>query len=162
MKTFEMMTSLAGCIETTFEDEGRPEVCFNGIITGDGVTAAWVDDCSNDLCGMTWVRLVNAYPSSSPGRQDQGTNNCASGIGIEIEVGVLRCTNVSVEDAEVEEGEALQATSDVLADMFALRKAISCCVGVPSSDMVLGNWTPMGPLGGLVGGSWLIYASTSD
>lgn len=159
---FDMMTSLAGCIETTFAEDGRPAVCFNGVVMGDGMSAAWAGECDNDLCGMTWVRLVNVYPANTPGAQNQQANNCASGLGAEFEVGVLRCTPIDAIDAEEEEADALATTSDVLADIVSLRKAIVCCNDIPKNESVLGTWTPMGPLGGLVGGAWLLYVIVGD
>lgn len=161
MKTFDLMTALAGCIETTFTEDQRPPLCFNGVITGDGMTAAWVDGC-DDTCGMTWVRLVNIYPADSPGQQNLRPANCSNGLGAEFEIGVLRCTPVDAADAEEEEVDALQTTSNVLADMISLRKAILCCTEFPKNEAILGNWTPMGPLGGLVGGAWLLYVVVGD
>lgn len=162
LSTYDLMVSLAACIETTFDEEQRPAVCFNGVIMGDGMSAAWAGECDNGLCGMTWVRLVNIYPADSPGAQNTQPANCSNGLGAEFEVGVLRCTPIDATDAEEEEADSLQTTSDVLADMVSLRKALLCCTDLPKNEMVLGNWTPMGPLGGLVGGAWLLYAMVGD
>jgi hypothetical protein len=155
-----LLVDLAACIDTTLADEGRPPVCFTGVIPGDGVAAAWGGDCSDVAgCGMAWVRLVTAYPSATLGQADQSAGNCGAALGLDIEVGILRCTPVDTEDAETEEIDALATSIGILDDMLILKKAIQCCTALPTKDLILGGWTPMGPLGGLVGGAWLLYAA---
>jgi hypothetical protein len=156
----ELLVNLSACVETTLAEKSRPTLCFNGPIPGDGVTSDWFGECEDGgPCGMGWVRLITAYPSTTVGQANTATGNCGKGLGLDIEVGILRCTSVSLpEDVEVEENEALERTEEVLADMLALREAITCCSDLPSSDFILGAWSPMGPLGGLVGGVWTLYA----
>jgi hypothetical protein len=154
----EILADLSGCIETTFTADGRPGVCFNGIVPGDGMAADWAGDCGDGPCGMTWVRAGLVYPSATIGVQDQTAGNCGTGLGVDIEVGVLRCTHVGLPDnPEVEEGEALEVSLTLIDDMLSLRRAIICCSALPAKEYILGAWNPMGPLGGLTGGAWTVY-----
>ena len=50
----------------------------------------------------------------------------------------------------------LAAKRDAGRIMEAIRDAIICCPSVPSKDSLLGVYTPFGPLGNLVGGSWTV------
>jgi hypothetical protein len=160
MTPSEVLVNLAACVEATLQDEGLAPVCFNGVVPGDGISAAWGAECDDGgPCGMAWTRLVLAYPATAVGQQDQTPGNCGAGIGLDIEVGILRCTPVGLQDAETEEVDALASSMEVLNDMLALRKAIQCCTSLPSKDVVLGSWTPMGPLGGLVGGAWGLFVA---
>lgn len=153
----DLLVDLAACIQTTFTEDGRPGVCFNGVVPGDGMAADWAGDCGDGPCGMTWVRPALIYPSSTIGVQDQNPGNCGAGLGLDIEVGVLRCTNVFVEDAEIEQAESLETSLTLMADMLSLRKAIMCCTALPTKEIILGAWQPMGPLGLMVGGAWTVY-----
>lgn len=157
MDPFDALVELSGCVEAQFAEDGRPGVCFNGVIPGDGVTALWSGECENDLCGMTWVRMVQAYPAKTVGVLDQSSDPCDLDLGMDVEVGVLRCTTVLIEDAETEETESLEVSNDIMADMMSLRRAILCCFSASKHDRVLGSWTPMGPMGQLVGGVWTVY-----
>jgi hypothetical protein len=155
----DLLVDLSACVEVTLAEEQRPPLCFNGPIPGDGVTAAWIGECAEGgPCGMAWVRVILAYPATGVGIVDQTANNCGKNIGLDIEVGILRCTPVGAEDAEQEEVDALASSREQMADLLTLRKAISCCPSLAKSDYVLGTWTPMGPLGGVVGGAWTVHA----
>lgn len=157
MDPFDALVNLAACVETQFAEDNRPKTCFHGVIPGEGVTALWAGECENDICGMTWVRMISAYPSNTTGVSDVTSNPCDLDLGMDVEVGVLRCTNVLIEDAETDEAESLEVSSDIMADMMSLRRAILCCFDADKSQRILGNWTPMGPLGMLVGGVWTVY-----
>jgi hypothetical protein len=158
MNPSTLLVQIAACIEATFEEQERPPTCFTGVIPGDGATPAWFGGCDGDgPCGMAWVRLAQAYPSVRVGEPDMEPGNCGSMLGLDIEIGVLRCTPVDATDAEEEEVDALASSIEILDDMLALKHAIQCCTSLPAKSMVLGSWTPMGPRDGFVGGAWALY-----
>jgi hypothetical protein len=49
-----------------------------------------------------------------------------------------------------------ETTRVQLAAMSSMRKAILCCFPGYHADVVLGLYVPMGPQGGVVGGTWSI------
>lgn len=149
------LDALAGCLCAAVDSDQK--LCFCGILVG---TAPYdvTGECSDDACGQAWVRVVTAYPASELGVADTSPNNCAKGLGLDIEVGVMRCFPVSGDPPTV--AELLEVSDKQVADMLAMRRAILCCVeelddGV---EVVMGEYTPIGPEGegGQVGGAWLI------
>jgi hypothetical protein len=110
-------------------------------------------DCGDDVCGMAWVRLVAVYPSTVIGVPSEEPGNCSKAIGMDVEIGILRCVSVSDDQGNPPDPTDLQANAALqVADAMALRKAAACCA--PEKDFILGGYTPVGPAGGLVGGTW--------
>lgn len=149
------MASLAECLCAELCEDG-PEPCFCGVLPGDAYIAEYVGNCA-DKCGSAWVRLVAAYPSVTAGQPDQEVRRCGTSLGLEIEVGVLRCAPAPDSRGEPPPpGAVLAAADQQFADMILMRKVISCCPELQAFDYVLGTYTPAGPQGGLVGGLWTV------
>lgn len=152
---YKSLTDLSTCLcsEILDPDNGVPDVCFCGVIPGEAASAMYGGNCKTK-CGMAWVRLMTAYPAPGPGQQGAITpGNCATGIGYEVEVGMLRCTPVGTADTPPKDAELLAAAQLQYADMMVMRKAIACCA---SKDWALTAYNPAGPSGGLVGGFWSV------
>ena len=153
MSVFETMASIATCLCNVLVTQGR-ETCFCGVVPGEVVSQDFAGNCEV-ACGMAWVRLGNAYPSTTPGQADQTVSNCSKPLGIDIEVGITRCIEVD-EDGNSPE-ELLEATDMQIQDMLAMREAILCCPDLSAKDYILGSYRPVGPEGGLYGGVWTVY-----
>jgi hypothetical protein len=155
------LEQVAACVCAQIEVDGLPKTCFCGILPGQEVAWDYTGDCSGDGgCGMAWVRLVAAYPSVVIGTPDQQPGNCGSMVGMDVEVGILRCVSMPHEDGSPPDPADLQADAALqVADAMALRKAVYCCG--PEKDLVLGYYTPLGPAGGVVGGFWLVSMQVS-
>lgn len=155
---FATMAALAQCLCEKNTEYDLPGLCFCGIIAGDApYDATGVGDCDDDGCGQGWVRLSTAYPSTSVGIADITPGNCGKALGMDIEVGVLRCFPMG-DNGEPSSEEEMLATSQLqIADMLMMREVIMCCVDIESDDVVLGEYLPIGPEGQpLVGGTWRI------
>lgn len=142
-----LLDDLAGCVCAAVNSDNS--LCFCGILVG---TAPYnvTGECKKK-CGQAWVRLVSAYPSTVLGEADLTDNNCGKSLGLDIEIGVMRCFPIK----ETYKTEDLLAVSDKqVADMLAMRQAILCCDF--EADVILGEYTPLGPEGegGHVGGVW--------
>ena len=148
-----ILNSLAACLCAQIEADGSPKTCFCGVIPGATAVQEYGTDCDN-LDGMAWVRLALTYPSSAVGVQSQQVGNCSVGIGVDIEVGIMRTIPM---DALPDEAELLAANQQQVKDVLTIRKAIACCPDLHSKDFILGSYTPSGPLGGLVGGAWTVH-----
>jgi hypothetical protein len=153
--TWDILTGLAACLKTTLEDAEVP-TCYTGVFPGDAVPLD-LGGCKDGRCGMAWTRLGTAYPSSGVGQQDTTVGNCGKGLGLDIEVGVMRCIQV---DREGKPRDPENVARQQVADMMLMRKAIFCCDTVPSEDLVLNTYQPSGPLGVMVGGTWLLHVGT--
>lgn len=135
------------CAEVNADDS----LCFCGVLVGDSAYDV-SGECDDTKCGQAWVRLVQAYVSSSVGEADLTVNNCGKALGLDIEMGVLRCFPIQ---AEAPSEEDLITISDKqIEDMEAMRRAILCCDAFDA--VVLSAYEPVGPLGqgGFVGGVW--------
>jgi hypothetical protein len=150
---FDQLTLLAACLCTQITADGLPETCFCGIIPGDAASFDYTGDCTK-RCGMAWVRMSGVYPASGVGVPNEEVKNCGSALGFETEVGIMRCTPVGTGDKPPTTTELLTSTNLQVADMLTMRRAIYCCRG--SDDWILGTYTPIGPTGGMLGGTWTL------
>jgi hypothetical protein len=161
-RVHELMVSLAACLCEQAAEDGSPEMCFCGVLPGDTVVADYVGEgCSDSVCGMAWVRLITAYPASGVGVVNENIGNCGSQLGIEIEIGMLRCFPAPEDDGEPPaKEEMLAASAQQTDDMFTMLKAISCCDSLSSKDYVLSAYTPAGPMGLVYGGTFTVMLAT--
>lgn len=113
--------------------------------------------------GMGWVRLVSANPTVSFPAADTGVNNCAYSLAYTVEMGLLgpapvltdRLNNfVLPDDVELFEAAARQS-----AELELMYRAIRSA-GIP--QLVLGDYAPQGPDGGVMGGLWTMQVGGDD
>lgn len=150
----DILIDLAACLQVQIETDKLPGTCVMTPVPGAGFAAEWTGDCET-ACGAAWVRLGQAYPSTSIGAADLTPGNCNKGTGLDVELGVMRCMDVSEIPSTTE--SLTDSVKLQTADMLAMLKAIRCCSTLESQDFILGTYNPIGPLGGMVGGSWTIY-----
>ena len=153
--TLTVVTDLAACLCDEIDASGLPGTCFCGVVPGDAAAQDYTGNCKDGKCGMAWVRLVTLYPADGVAIPNQTAGNCGSALGADIEVGIMRC--ITVGDAQGNPPtptQLLDASALQMADAEAMRRAILCCTTIPTHDMMLAGYTPMGPSAGLVGGVW--------
>lgn len=161
MNAYSIACDLAACLcaELTPDGAAGPDLCFCGVLPGEIVVAdvGAEENCDNG-CGMAWTRIESAYPSESVAQVRVTPNSCGAQLGIDIELGVLRCyplpDNGQPPDAQVL-AEAAAAQQN---DMMAIWRAVNCCEILKdvNVDYLLGVFAPSGPLGGVVGGTWTV------
>lgn len=150
-KITALLTDLATCLCSQLLDDALPPVCFCGIVPGSTVALDYSGNC-DDKCGMAWVRMSAAYPSAQIGIPSVTPGNCTIGIGVDVELGVVRCITPGGDNGEPPEPAELAAASVLQqADMMAMWRAVACCR--TSKDWAIGQYVPYGPEGGLVGGA---------
>lgn len=144
-----IMEDLSNCLCAVLEDRGLlPDKCFCGILPGD-IT---VQEYPN---GMSWVRLTSAFQSTAFPAQDMDMSPCGKPLAADIEVGVLHCApKISAGKVLPTADEQWESARLQVATMDAMRYAITCCMDNDVVDIALGIYTPVGPNGGLVGGTW--------
>lgn len=147
---------LAECVCAELVATGGGPTCWCGVWPTGQVPLEFCQGCDSGGCGMAWVSLAQVFPYSTyPVGIGAESAVCASPIAAQVFVGVVRCMPVADERGNLPPPEAFADVNDtVVADMLALRTAISCC-GI--EDIRLGQWDPIGPQGGCVGGRWTIF-----
>lgn len=154
-----LMTEIAACLCAQIETDERPKPCFCGVVPGAAVVANFMPDCFNNedlpTDGMAWVRLAAAYPAFQPGIVVENPAEASvAGLGFDIEVGILRSIPLPTEG--LDEAQSADAVTSQMDDMITIRKAIMCCVALERADFLLNSYTPVGPIGGVVGGAFTV------
>jgi len=153
---FERLTALATCLCAEIQDpaNGVPDVCFCGIVPGEAALGEYAGDCDTK-CGMAWIRLVSVYPSNAVGVTVSTAGNCAHGLGMNVEMGMMRCISVGDDQGNgPTPAELLDASELQIADALLMHRALYCCDAIPGRDVILGPYQSLGPQGGLIGGSY--------
>lgn len=151
---------LADAIDELFEcslDGIDPPVCRSFKNPGEGAPH---DNCeknrSTGADGQLWIaHLLSQAGWPSPTGEP---TTCATPFTETIEIGIVRCAQGKVTDkgtpppAELVTADAEQQESDRL----AIRNAILCCSAIDAKDLIIGDWVPIDPQGGCVGGVWTV------
>ena len=153
------LLELLDCVCEEVSTHGQGPVCWCGLYPGSQVAWDYCGACSEDICGMAFVRPGVANPYEFfPGGTDDIT--CQKPIAYSIEVGIVRCAPTMTEDGEPPSAaDMTESTLGLMQDMWALHRAIRCCnenwTGFDAA-VAINQWIPQGPEGGCVGGSWTI------
>lgn len=152
----ELLTDLAACLCAALTPDGEddPGLCFCGVLPGDTVILDYME--CDATCGMAWVRLTSAYPATGVGVLSELPGNCGTFLGLDIEIGVMRCLE-QPDGGEPPDPEQYAAASALQSDdILAMRRAVQCCAALEDASM--GLYQPVGPDGAVVGGVWQIFA----
>jgi hypothetical protein len=109
--------------------------------------------------GIVWVRLTSAHPSAAFPASDVTLDNCAYTLAFPVEVGVYRpaptVQMIAGKAYPPSDKQNTDAAHLLTNDMKAMHRAL-----VKLKDelelVVLGSFTPQGPYGDLVGGTWTV------
>jgi hypothetical protein len=146
MGVFEKLEALGVCLCAEVAD-----LCYCGLVAGENVALDYVNSCDDDACGMGYVRLLAAAPTTGIGVVSETVNNCGATLGFQVEVGVFRCFPMESDGGPPQPEAMLESAKQQTADMLAIRRALACC---DIGDFLLDAYQPYGPLGGVVGGFW--------
>lgn len=155
---------LAQCICLALKDEGRGDEVWEGeCCVRPGAEVAWDSCCDNG--GQAWVVLKNGFPTTIFPIPDPMTSetSCARGtvsLGLNFEVGVLRCVCWDQCDCDTAEANA----SKLFGDLQAVLRGINCCFSAADDDCDLGwrlnGFEMVGPEGGCGGSKVNIVVNT--
>lgn len=137
--------------------EGLAEdLCSKTIMPG----AELIADYGTESCGgMLWLRLLTVNTTQSFPASDVGINNCAYTLAHVCEIGILRPAVIPESNGvnkltlptDMEQYEEAVAQ---MKDMRIMKDALSA-VGGEMDDFIIQQYTPEGPDGGIVGGTWV-------
>jgi hypothetical protein len=147
------LIDLSACVCEALAASTNGPVCWCGVVAGEVALDA-CGACDGDACGQAWVRVTGAYPYDTFPVQADDTTACGTYLAYEVEVGVSRCYPIPEGTETLTEAETLDSALMQIVDMEALRKAVLCCFGTEAKT--LGAWTPAGPDGGCIGGTWAV------
>jgi hypothetical protein len=152
--TFEVLEQLAACLCLQIEEDGLMDPCFCGVVPGTGMVYGYAGDNCNE--GVAWVRLEMVYPATAIGQVAITEGNCQIGLGLDVEVGMMRPMPVGDEFGNMPTATDYTGYAGLqIADAYTMRKAISCCKH--AEEWILGAYTPLGPEGGVLGGMWTVH-----
>ena len=121
------------------------------------------DECK---CGVAWVRLAGLALADTPGQDGPQRNAAGNLCGVvqwtaTVEIGVQRCPTFGDAHKLPTAAEARADTQRQLADMRTMLSAMRCCFG-RIQDVTPGEYTPIGPEGLCLGGSWTATLTLDD
>lgn len=150
----EMMAALLESLTAEIRAAGKEEdYCAITVYPG---TAVPVDFGPESGCrGTAWVRLVSANPTVSFPAADNRVNNCGYSLAYTVEMGMVGPAPVMTDRLgnfiAPTDVEQFEASLRMFGELEMMHAAIR---GAGIDQLVLGDWTPQGPEGGIMGGLW--------
>lgn len=145
-RVYPLLVSLAGCLCDKLNEFGI-ETCFCGVIFGETVDATPISEEG----AMGWVRLASILPVED----NIVGQKCQVLLAASFEVGFGLCYPIEAGPLSVD--DQLEVTRLQMSGMQAALQAILCCDWVQKGrGMQVGEFSPMGPDGGVVGGAWTV------
>ncbi|MFI6290013.1 hypothetical protein ACIBEJ_00420 [Nonomuraea sp. NPDC050790] len=164
---FDLAHELLACFCEALNGTVAGAPCRCSLLPGANVAADLCCDCGRGN-GQAWVRVDGMWPTTSrwPQRLLEA-EACPLGMwAVQLELGAYRCA--AKVDGRGRPPSAERLTRDteiVLDDAAAMRLAASCCfrpAGGPTRRMIVGEWRPLGPEGGCVGGYLQVTVKADD
>ena len=153
---YPTMIRLVACLELAIQARNLPTPCVVAPMIGD-LVLDYCGECSERGCGQAWVRLVDAYPSTSFPQPDQAVNNCGTLWAATLEIGIVRCKPLGKSTGI--QGFVPPTTTQLLdalrvqtADMRAMRDAVVCCFASTDMPYLIDRYQPGTPDGDCLGG----------
>lgn len=151
---------LANIVEELKADGTGDNLCASALFPGDNVPIDY-GGCG----GIVWVRLSSANPSAAFPLADVTVDNCAYTLAYPLEVGIFRpapAIQTVLGKAHPPTDSENTASSHLLVDdMKAMHRAI-VRLKREVELVVIGQFSPQGPLGDVVGGAWSLTVGEDD
>lgn len=119
-----------------------------------------LDNCNGDCEGVLWTRTAGAFPSVDFPNPQSAVSRGPIILAEQFEVGIVRGMSVPSKGQAYESDDFTRYTQRQHADMAAILNAICGYFRGLDISFIIGNYTPYGPQGACVGGSWLVTART--
>lgn len=115
--------------------------------------------------GIVFVRLVTANPTAAFPNADVTVNNCAYSLAFPLEVGIYRPAPMiqTIAGKPYPPSDAMNTASAHLMndDLKAMHRAI-VKLRQEVELVQIGQYTPQGPFGDLVGGTWTVTVGEDE
>lgn len=145
---------LAACVVELRADGTDENLCATAKYPGEAAPLDYAE-CG----GMLWVRLATSAPSTQFPSPESRPNVCAQTLAHQLEIGLMRPSPIpedTLGNFELPTDEDHSAAADrQMDDMEAIYRGI--VRAARDIEMVsIGSYTPVGPVGGTVGGMWTL------
>lgn len=156
----DLLNILHAALTVELRESGADrDLCANAIYPGQAVPGDYGIETEGGCAGMAWVRLVSANPTTTFPAPATGVNNCTYTLAFPVEMAIMRASPIhteSLNDIDLpSDEEHIAAAHQQMDDLHLMHRAIKRA----SEDiemLILGTYTPVGPTGGIVGGSWTL------
>ncbi|HEY6416443.1 MAG TPA: hypothetical protein VIX41_09405 [Acidimicrobiales bacterium] len=147
-----LLLDLVDCMCNELAVTGAGALCWCGLWPGLEVSWEYCGECGSAHCGMGFVHLVgiNPYEEFPAPVVDL---RCTLPLAAQVEIGALRCLPQRVDGAVLEPAQMADVALAQISDAWALRRSLLCC----GTTYALGEYLPVGPAGGCVGGIWTAW-----
>ena len=150
----EIALEVLGCLEETLS-RYEAEVCRSFLAPGGPPPYDTCCDCGTGE-GMAYVQIASVAPTDDFPNQQTGAMRCPpSGQILQLNIAILRCAAVVDDQGRAPSSERMTADAlKVQRDRTIVYEAIRCCYldDADPGTYVIGAFTPLGPIGGCVGG----------
>lgn len=147
---FPHLPGLLEALKAEFEQRFIPVPCRMDVLPGDLVAF----DFTNEDCGaLSWARIVAVYPSRDFPAPDNTPGDYLT-LAFSVELGTIRTAPIpdNAEPATYE--EQFDTTRLQMADMEAMLQVLCAYADTHDLTVLIGTYSPTGPGGGAVGGTW--------
>jgi hypothetical protein len=156
-----LLEELSAGLETA---EMLDSMCAVTAYPGNAVPIDYIG--TDGSCGaMAWVRHVTSYPSIRFPAADASLESCHATLAHSIEVGIARPAPIPDSDGSTvelpDDLAHLNVSFDLADDMILMKDAIARAAKT-IDFVILGSYTPVGPEGGAVGGTWTVTVGDDE
>ena len=139
----EFAVALLDDVTKAIEECGQGPACRNELVTGGDVAWQVCSPCSDDSCGMAYVRIGEGFTFSSFPEPDVSPT-CIHQEATVLAVGVVRCWPLGDDEEGPSEEAVANATLGLMEDRAALRSAILAQMS-PHIQLSIANWVGRRP-----------------
>lgn len=158
--------ALASVLDETLNrlkvDGSDADLCSKTLMSGgDLILDYGLESCG----GMLFVRLLGANPTSAFPESDVTINNCAYTLAYQCEIGLLRPAVMPTQSMKriilPTDEENYDQSIRQYGDMGMMLESLNA-VGNEYEEFLIGQYTPFGPEGGIIGGIWTFTVGEED
>lgn len=157
-RTDRLVVALLEQLREAFTDPAKPP---RGGVTGppqlragDGIPP--LDNFGDDDCALLWINVTRRYRTTSFPEATVDTARCGSGMAVELQIGVARCSQALDAAGGLPSPEVMAAEFAAQEDDADRLDSVLCRVGSAAEDAdIIHDWLPagievIGPEGGTV------------
>lgn len=157
-RTDRLVVALLEQLREAFTDPAKPP---RGGVTGppqlragDGIPP--LDNFGDDECALLWINVTRRYRTTSFPEATVDTARCGSGMVVELQIGVARCSKALDDRGGIPSAETMAAEFAAQEDDADRLDSVLCRVGSVTEDAdIVDQWLPagtevIGPEGGTV------------
>lgn len=136
-----------------------PTLTENLVLAGAAVSLDYIEGPTS---GFSFARLGSGFQTNQfPFPQQTYVPGAGLQIARQFELGIARGITLPEDGSPMTRDEWFEVSRLAMADMNAIAATICSYFGSRAIPFVVSNWIPLGPDGGVVGGSWTVSAGSA-